>query len=158
MAQRRSDERALRVSAGLDELDQWLCDQIRTGLAGLDRAGYQQIDSIAARMVDAQAPGVAGRLRRLSAVLASGEGWHARLLEHFALLRLLVRAHRRLGELPVADQANYQELIGGGDPLPFGLAANHPTIEALIQYAYSQKIIPARVRPEEVFASNALDL
>lgn len=52
----------------------------------------------------------------------------------------------------------HQEMIGGGDPLPFGLAANRPTLEALIQYAYSQKIIPALVRPEEVFAPNALDL
>jgi 4,5-dihydroxyphthalate decarboxylase len=51
-----------------------------------------------------------------------------------------------------------QELIGGGDPLPLGLAANRPTLEALIQYAYSQKIIPTLLRPEEVFASNALDL
>jgi 4,5-dihydroxyphthalate decarboxylase len=51
-----------------------------------------------------------------------------------------------------------QEMIGGGDPLPFGLEANRPTIEALIRYAYSQKIIPATVRPEEVFAPNALDL
>jgi 4,5-dihydroxyphthalate decarboxylase len=51
-----------------------------------------------------------------------------------------------------------QELIGGADPLPCGLAANRPTIEALIQYAYSQKIIPAPVRPEEVFVPNALDL
>jgi 4,5-dihydroxyphthalate decarboxylase len=51
-----------------------------------------------------------------------------------------------------------QELIGGADPLPCGLAANRPTIEALIQYAYSQKIIPAPLRPEEVFAPNALDL
>jgi 4,5-dihydroxyphthalate decarboxylase len=51
-----------------------------------------------------------------------------------------------------------QEMIGGGDPLPFGLGANRPTIEALIQYAYRQKIIPEKVEPEEVFAPNALDL
>jgi len=51
-----------------------------------------------------------------------------------------------------------QEMIGGGDPLPFGLEANRPTIEVLIQYAYSQKIIPMKVRPEEVFAANALEL
>jgi 4,5-dihydroxyphthalate decarboxylase len=51
-----------------------------------------------------------------------------------------------------------QEMIGGGDPLPFGLEANRPTIEALIQYAYNQKIIPAKVEPEELFAPNALDL
>ena len=30
-----------------------------------------------------------------------------------------------------------QKMIGDGDPLPFGLAANRPTIEALIQYAYN---------------------
>jgi 4,5-dihydroxyphthalate decarboxylase len=51
-----------------------------------------------------------------------------------------------------------QEMIGGGDPLPFGLEGNRPTIEALIQYAYSQKIIPVKVAPEAVFAPNALDL
>jgi 4,5-dihydroxyphthalate decarboxylase len=51
-----------------------------------------------------------------------------------------------------------QEMIGGGDPLPFGLEANRPTLEALIGYAYSQKIIPVQVRPESVFAANALDL
>ncbi len=51
-----------------------------------------------------------------------------------------------------------QELIGGGDPLPFGLGVNRPTIEALIAYAYSQKIIPTQIRPEEMFAPNALDL
>ena len=51
-----------------------------------------------------------------------------------------------------------QEMIGGGDPLPFGLEANRPTLEALIQYAYNQKIIPAKVEPEAVFAPNALDI
>ena len=53
---------------------------------------------------------------------------------------------------------NRVELIGGGDPLPFGLGVNRPTIEALIAYAYSQKIIPTQIQPEEVFAPNALDL
>jgi 4,5-dihydroxyphthalate decarboxylase len=51
-----------------------------------------------------------------------------------------------------------QQMIGGGDPLPFGLEANRPTIEALIDYAYSQKIIPVKVSPEDVFAPDALDL
>lgn len=51
-----------------------------------------------------------------------------------------------------------QRLIGGGDPLPFGLEANRPTFQALIDYAYNQKIIPARVRPEDVLAPNALEL
>jgi hypothetical protein len=47
------------VSVGLTELELWLGDQVRTGLAGLPRAGYAHFDAIAARMVDAQAPAVA---------------------------------------------------------------------------------------------------
>src|SRR5690349_861659 len=43
-AVKRAALRAERVTAGLDELDQWLGDQIRTGLSGLDRAGYGQIE------------------------------------------------------------------------------------------------------------------
>src|SRR4051812_43835768 len=58
-AAKRVALRRERVAAGLDELDQWLGDQIRTGLSGLDRAGYAQVEQIAARMVDAQAPAVA---------------------------------------------------------------------------------------------------
>ncbi|HTF41334.1 MAG TPA: SWIM zinc finger family protein, partial [Propionibacteriaceae bacterium] len=59
-AAKRASARAERVTNGLDELDQWLCDQIRGGIAGLERAGYVHFDRMAARMVDAQAPGVAG--------------------------------------------------------------------------------------------------
>ena len=51
-----------------------------------------------------------------------------------------------------------QQLIGDGDPLPFGLEANRPTVQALIDYAYDQKIIPRRVQPEDVLAPNALAL
>ncbi|WP_279580295.1 hypothetical protein [Fodinicola feengrottensis] len=71
-AAKRAEQREARVSAGLDELDQWLSDQVRTGLAGLSRGGYAQLDAMAARMVDAQAPAVAGTLRRLSTVGGPG--------------------------------------------------------------------------------------
>ncbi len=98
-AAKRAAQRAERVSAGLDDLDTWLRDQVHSGLAGLERAGYRHFDQVAARMVDAQAPGVAGVLRGMPGRL-TGEGWPARALEQLALLRLLVTAHRRLDELP----------------------------------------------------------
>jgi SWIM zinc finger len=99
-ARRRAERRERRVAAGLEELDRWLRDQVRYGLAGAQRAGYQHWDAVAARMVDAQAAGVAGALRRLVSVPASGEGWPGRLLEEYALLRLLTVAYRRGQELP----------------------------------------------------------
>jgi hypothetical protein len=39
---------------------------------------------------------------------------------------------------------------GTGDPLPFGLAANLPTENALESYAYKQQLIPRRMSVEEL--------
>ena len=88
-AAKRAAARVARVAGGLDELDRWLHDQLRGGLAGLERAGYAPFDAIAARMVDGQAPGVAGLLRALPGEIA-GEGWPGRLLDQFGLLHLLI--------------------------------------------------------------------
>ena len=74
-ARRRAEQREARVASGLTELDRWLCDQVRQGLAASQRAGYRHWDDIAARMVDAQASGMAERLRALAAVPNSGAGW-----------------------------------------------------------------------------------
>jgi hypothetical protein len=93
-ARRRAEQRDRRMAAGLAELRQWLTDQVRTGLAGTERSGYQLFDGLAARMVDAQVPGVAATARRLASVAVSGEGWHERLLEEYGLLHLLAVAGR----------------------------------------------------------------
>jgi len=46
----------------------------------------------------------------------------------------------------------------GEDPLPYGVARNRKTMEAVIQFAHDQKILPRTVNPEEMFARNTLDL
>jgi SWIM zinc finger len=97
---RRAAQREARVVSGLAELERWLCDQVRQGLAASQRAGYAHWDDIAARMIDAQASGLAERLRALAAVPHSGPGWDSRLLEEYALLRLLAIAYRDQEKLP----------------------------------------------------------
>jgi 4,5-dihydroxyphthalate decarboxylase len=37
------------------------------------------------------------------------------------------------------------------DPLPYGMAANRPSIEALVTYALQQKLIPSRPQLDQVF-------
>lgn len=110
-APRRADERAQRVAGGLVELEEWLRDQVRVGLAASASAAGQA-DAIAARMVDAQAPGVAGVLRGLPAIPASGDGWPARLLGEYARLHLLARAHERLAALPPGLAAVVRSRVG----------------------------------------------
>jgi hypothetical protein len=107
----RAATRVARVAAGLDELDLWIGDQLRTGLGGLERGGQVALEAVAARMVDAQAPGVAGMLRGISGELTL-EGWPERVLDQLAALHLLIRAHRRLDRLPPALAATVRSRVG----------------------------------------------
>ena len=110
-AARRAEARRDKVALGLAELQLWLGDQVRTGLAGLPRAGYAHFDAIAARMVDAQAPGVAATLRALPADLVSAD-WPGRALHALGGLHLLAEAHRRLDELPEELAATVRSRVG----------------------------------------------
>ncbi len=111
-AARRAEQRAERVAAGVAELQVWLGDQVRAGLTAARAAGYGHAEAIAARMVDAQAPGVASALRRLSAIPMSGDGWPGRLLAEYGLLHLLARAHQQLAALPPPLAAVVRSRVG----------------------------------------------
>ncbi|MCL2552424.1 MAG: SWIM zinc finger domain-containing protein [Actinomycetia bacterium] len=111
-AKRRADRRAIRVEGGAAELEQRLTDLLRGGLAGADRDGYKQWDEVAARMVDAQAPGLAARVRDLGAVPAGGGDWPSRMLEETALLHLLARGYLGRERLPVPLAETVRTRVG----------------------------------------------
>ena len=94
------DERVERMYAGLTELDRWLDDRIRTGLADPALARYSTWDDLAARLVDAQAGSLANRIRRLAGLVGASPHWHDDVLAELGLLHLLSQAGRRLGSLP----------------------------------------------------------
>ncbi|MDT9688718.1 SWIM zinc finger family protein [Streptomyces sp. P9(2023)] len=99
-ARRRAERRSARITSGAEELEQRLTDLLRGGLASAEQAGYGLWEETAARMVDAQAPGLAGRVRELGAIPGSGPGWPVRLLEECALTHLLDRAWLSVDRLP----------------------------------------------------------
>jgi hypothetical protein len=102
--------RADRVAAGLAELDRWLADRVAAGVAGLTTAGYEPFDSLAARLVDAQAPGAAGLVRRLAGAAVSGTP--DRLVTELGLLRLLATGHARRAALPAPLAATLASRVG----------------------------------------------
>jgi hypothetical protein len=106
-----AERRARRVDDGLAELDQWLRDQVAHGLAQAEKAPYRLWDDAARRLVDAQASALAGQVRGLAA-LPRRPGWPDRLLEEYALLRLLVRAYRRRDELPEGLRETVRSRVG----------------------------------------------
>jgi hypothetical protein len=109
---RRTERRRARVAAGLDALDRWLEDLVRNGLAAVESQPATFWDGQAARLVDAQAPGVAARVRRLAAIPHASSDWPARLLEALGRLALLTHAFRRLDALDPALQEDVRTAIG----------------------------------------------
>jgi hypothetical protein len=59
---------------------------------------------------------------------------------------------------PEATALASRRAIVGDDPLPNGFASNRKALEAIIRFAHEQKILSYPVQPEEIFASNTLDL
>jgi hypothetical protein len=111
-ARRRAERRAERITAGATELEQRLADLLRGGLASAEQAGYGLWEEAAARMVDAQAPGLAARVRELGAIPSSGPGWPVRLLEECALLHLLDQGWLHHAQLPDGLAATVRSRIG----------------------------------------------
>jgi 4,5-dihydroxyphthalate decarboxylase len=61
-------------------------------------------------------------------------------------------AHLEGTQGDAADDKKYRGLMPTvGDPLPYGLPANMPSIEAMLTYGLQQKLIPKRMGLDEAF-------
>ncbi|MFV0407793.1 MAG: SWIM zinc finger family protein, partial [Propioniciclava sp.] len=111
-AAQRLAEREQRVSDGMVELDRFLIDLIDGGLATASGQRRERFSQMASRMVDQQAPGVAGWLRELAAVDDTDPQWPERLTDELGLLRMLIRGWQRRGTLPDGLRDTVRSRIG----------------------------------------------
>lgn len=118
---KREAQREQRMQAGLQELQTWLCDQLRQGVAPLIGKTAPFL-TLAQRMVDAQLPGVALRLRRLAEQQEQGAE-AAQLLTEFGQLQLLLDGFQRLEQLPETVQQDIRATLGQGADREAVLAA-----------------------------------
>lgn len=110
-AAKRELVRQERMVAGLEDLERWLADRLRQGLAQLP-AQPEAWDGMATRMIDAQLPGIAFRLRRTGSLVGKDEAWPARVLANLGQLQVLIEAFRRLESLPPAVQGDIRTALG----------------------------------------------
>ncbi len=111
-ASKRGAQREKRVREGTGALAHWMEDLARQGLGSAQSQPPAFWDEQAARLVDAQAPGLARRVRELSTFAHSGEDWPARLLDHLGRLHLLLEAYARLDRLPLELREEIRSQIG----------------------------------------------
>jgi hypothetical protein len=109
---RRVARRLKRVRQGVEVLSLWTEDLVHRGLGSLQSESPSFWEAQAARLVDAQAPGLARQVREMGTIPASGDGWIDRLLGHLARLYLLLEAFRRLDDLPTDLQEEVRSQVG----------------------------------------------
>jgi len=109
--QKREAQRLARMQAGAADLETWLLDLLRAGLADLASKAASQWESQAARLVDNQLPGLAAILRELADYPTAGPAWADRLLGRLGELYVLVRAFLNRANLtPTAWQDVAQQV------------------------------------------------
>lgn len=109
---KRRAERHQRVLDGLDELQRWMRDILRSGLRQLPSPLWIVLEHLAKRLIDAQAPGLALMLRRLKALDTEVEGWQAELLDALSLIYILCESYRNIDALEPDWQDELRSLLG----------------------------------------------
>jgi hypothetical protein len=109
---KRQNERYAKAEAGMADLELWLSDVIRNGLAHARNQGYSFWNGRAARMQDAQMPGIRTRIFEMAGTAASGDGWQDRLTAQIGKLNLLIEGFKRMDSLPPEIQADIRTAMG----------------------------------------------
>ncbi len=109
---KRAEQRYNKVKAGMEDLELWLRDLLRQGLAASQTQSYSFWDTAAARLVDAQAGGVARLIKEMGSIPHTGTAWEERLLSRLGRIYLLLEGFKRLEKLPSPLQADIRSQIG----------------------------------------------
>jgi len=109
---KRTTARLNKVKSGVEDLQLWLKDLMRQGLASVQSESYNFWEQPAARMIDTQAPSLARQLREMAGIAGSGKGWEERLLLRLGKLQLVLAGFQRLETLPLELQADIRSQIG----------------------------------------------
>lgn len=109
--EKRWQQRLALMGSGLDELELWLADVVRQGLANSQLENLQTWNSIAAKMMDAKLPRVSTFLKETHLQLSLSNDWSELVLLRFGELFLWINAFRARTQLsPDLQEALYQLL------------------------------------------------
>jgi len=110
--EKRARRREVRIQDGVDDLELWLHDLVRGGLAEAASRPWTSFEQMSERLVDAQAPGLARMVRDLGGLPHRTTGWPERMLIDLGRLSLLLDGTRRLTSLDPDLRAEVRTLIG----------------------------------------------
>lgn len=111
-AAKRSAKRLDRMQEGGAELARWVADQVRSGIATLPQQAASTFKTVAARMVDAQVPGLSVEMARLEGQLHNGPEWPRRTLAQLGRMHYITEGLSRYETLPPPLQSDLRATLG----------------------------------------------
>lgn len=111
-AAKREGSRWKGIEAGVEDLSRFLQDQVAQGLATLGSEKLDAWEKMAARMVDAKAPGLGDMLRRAAAAVNVGAEWPSVVLGLMGRMQLCIDSVRNREALPEVLLCDLQAALG----------------------------------------------
>jgi len=111
-AARRLEERLALMDGGMDDFARWLTDLARSGTAAARHQSYAWWDATAARLVDAQLPGLADDVRSVGGVVSGRPDWAERLLLALGRWWTATRAWAARESLDAAQLGDLRAYLG----------------------------------------------
>lgn len=132
----------------LEDLERWMSDTLRRGLAETRDQPPEFWEARAARMTDAKLPGVASILRRIALLPTAREDWSDITFSLLCRIQLLSDALRKLPELPPDLQHDVLTLLGQRQYRK-ELAQTRPGVQD------EWSVLGTRRREEDIFVTDA---
>jgi hypothetical protein len=120
------------MTAGLDDFGRWLRDLVRAGTAAARQQPYSWWDAAAARLVDAQLPGLAEQVRGMGSDVHRREDWAEHLLAVCGRWWTATRAWAIRDQLDRDAMADLRAYLGWAQPSADVKAADSVTGSYLV--------------------------
>ena len=112
LRQKNYSKRLAQMVAGLDELENWLLDTLRQGIAALEQQPYAFWKEMAARMYDAKLGAIGKRIKGIPVLIGMDDIWPEKVLIELTAFYLLIRGLRKMEELPLNIQQDLLAVAG----------------------------------------------
>jgi uncharacterized Zn finger protein len=106
------DSRIQNIQDGLPELETWLLDITREGIASIEKNAVQICEDIAVRMSDAKMKGMATRIREIPVMINASPNWMEKVTTRLGELYLFINAFRQYENLPENLQEELKQTAG----------------------------------------------
>lgn len=137
---KRQAQRHQKVLDGIADLETWMKDLLRNGLINVPERAFDLFDTMSRRMVDAQAPGLAARLRNMQEIDYTQDSWKQELTDQLSKLYLLIRGYRNLEKLSAEWQDEIRTQVGYPQSQEQVLAGEAVSDRWLVLHKRSRKV------------------